>query len=146
MHPQIRLPQMLVMCRNMVRASVVPSGLMMIYRLQELQSEGLKSAYLLNERLCTSHWDHIDLSCGVCVCRAAEVESQMVNKTVTMCCEGWGGPHCSEGGDPFSYASAFLFVWRTECVAYYFYSMMFRSRSSWTVLLYMELWGVPWNS
>uniref|UniRef100_UPI0009B47557 SCO-spondin n=2 Tax=Monopterus albus TaxID=43700 RepID=UPI0009B47557 len=26
-----------------------------------------------------------------------EMESQMVNKTVRTCCEGWGGPHCSEG-------------------------------------------------
>ncbi|KAM4544149.1 SCO-spondin [Fundulus diaphanus] len=26
-----------------------------------------------------------------------EMESQAVNKTVRTCCEGWGGPHCSEG-------------------------------------------------
>ncbi|CAK6975811.1 SCO-spondin isoform X5 [Scomber scombrus] len=26
-----------------------------------------------------------------------EMESQMVNKTVRACCEGWGGAHCSEG-------------------------------------------------
>ncbi|KAK2858572.1 hypothetical protein Q5P01_003192 [Channa striata] len=26
-----------------------------------------------------------------------EMESQVVNKTVRTCCEGWGGPHCSEG-------------------------------------------------
>ncbi|AWP20966.1 putative SCO-spondin-like [Scophthalmus maximus] len=26
-----------------------------------------------------------------------EMESQMVNKTVRVCCEGWGGPRCSEG-------------------------------------------------
>uniref|UniRef100_A0A3Q3NA32 SCO-spondin n=1 Tax=Mastacembelus armatus TaxID=205130 RepID=A0A3Q3NA32_9TELE len=26
-----------------------------------------------------------------------ELESQIVNKTVMACCEGWGGPHCSEG-------------------------------------------------
>uniref|UniRef100_A0A3P8RX36 SCO-spondin n=1 Tax=Amphiprion percula TaxID=161767 RepID=A0A3P8RX36_AMPPE len=29
--------------------------------------------------------------------RPPEMESQMVNKTVRTCCEGWGGPHCSEG-------------------------------------------------
>ncbi|CAL8292204.1 unnamed protein product [Lota lota] len=26
-----------------------------------------------------------------------EIESQRVNKTVQGCCEGWGGPHCSQG-------------------------------------------------
>nr|XP_015810545.2 SCO-spondin-like [Nothobranchius furzeri] len=26
-----------------------------------------------------------------------ETESQMVNRTVRACCEGWGGPHCSQG-------------------------------------------------
>ncbi|XP_037613534.1 SCO-spondin-like [Sebastes umbrosus] len=26
-----------------------------------------------------------------------EMENQMVNKTVKACCEGWGGPRCSEG-------------------------------------------------
>ncbi|XP_014875306.1 SCO-spondin [Poecilia latipinna] len=26
-----------------------------------------------------------------------EMESQAVNKTVRTCCEGWGGPHCSQG-------------------------------------------------
>lgn len=37
-----------------------------------------------------------------CVCadlRPPEMESQMVNKTVRACCEGWGGPRCSEGED-----------------------------------------------
>lgn len=31
--------------------------------------------------------------------RPPEMESQMVNKTVRACCEGWGGAHCSEGKD-----------------------------------------------
>lgn len=25
------------------------------------------------------------------------MESRAVNKTVRTCCEGWGGPHCSQG-------------------------------------------------
>lgn len=29
--------------------------------------------------------------------RPPEIENQMVNKTVRSCCEGWGGPRCSEG-------------------------------------------------
>lgn len=29
--------------------------------------------------------------------RPPEMESRMVNKTVKACCEGWGGPRCSEG-------------------------------------------------
>ncbi len=33
------------------------------------------------------------------VLRPPEMESQMVNKTVRACCEGWGGPRCSEGED-----------------------------------------------
>uniref|UniRef100_A0A8C9YIB5 SCO-spondin n=1 Tax=Sander lucioperca TaxID=283035 RepID=A0A8C9YIB5_SANLU len=31
------------------------------------------------------------------VLRPPEMENQMVNKTVRACCEGWGGPRCSEG-------------------------------------------------
>lgn len=29
--------------------------------------------------------------------RPPEIDNQMVNKTVRACCEGWGGPRCSEG-------------------------------------------------
>lgn len=47
--------------------------------------------------------------------RPPEIENQTVNKTVRSCCEGWGGPRCSEGElfprfkIPLKYSFTFLF-------------------------------------
>lgn len=48
--------------------------------------------------------------------RPAEMEPQRVNKTVRGCCEGWGGPRCSQGNNNFLYSSTIHFPLRL-CVS-----------------------------
>jgi hypothetical protein len=57
---------------------------------------------------------------NVCLCvslssRPPAVESQRVNRTVQGCCEGWGGPHCSQGKvPPLGVQQAWLYVGRGD--------------------------------
>lgn len=77
--------------------------IMYLYRVLTPKEENVKKCPCftvtrsqLNE--CTRYCEYTDHSTNVSVnLRPPEMESQVVNRTVRACCEGWGGPSCSEG-------------------------------------------------